>query len=171
MRYLTILLGLLVLPSCSTQEDIVPPAPVLQEPVQDELFSPKLKTTFTEDIDASLAETTSRQQQVASFSDRLQEAMGLSDEDIEKAESQDLSWDVGGYKIAARHFCYFEGCNGWVTLLYARPAGAGEPGWSNRTFVHPGPGWFFIPKGTATIIVPDREEQERILKAVEEHLK
>ncbi len=176
MRYL-LMLSCLLLASCGADEPPrrqvdLPPEPSVKNATQpDELFSPKLKTTFSEDVDATQSEIAKYQRQAVEFSDRLQEAMGLSDEQIEKASRHDMSWDVGAYKISARHFCYIEAFDNWVTLLYAKPNGAGDPGWSNQVFAHPGPGWYYMPKGTATIIVPDKDIQDEIIQAVKEYLK
>ena len=54
----------------------------------------------------------------------------------------------------------------WVNLLYARPTGFGEPGWSNRPTGEFSESWYYLPKGTGTIIVPDDATQKKILEAI-----
>jgi hypothetical protein len=125
------------------------------------------KSSFAKDVDRKERGIRLQQFKMSSFSRDLQLTMGLTDEQVITAEKNKQEWVAGEWIISARNFCHMEYQNdGWAYLLYARPANMGN--------VESNPvdgvqilsvivGWYYVPKGTATILVPDDDIRKKIL--------
>lgn len=103
--------------------------------------------------------------EILNFSDRLRHAMGLSQDDIEKAYFESISWAVGDYIVYATSR-RFGDIFGWIDLLEVKPArNPKEPGYSNNKAKIPD-SWIYRPMGTATEILPDKTTRKLILETI-----
>lgn len=105
----------------------------------------------------------SHYEEMKKFSDLLQKAMKLSDEELQEASHLDHEWVAGNYTIEVRDFFTL---SGWMKLLYARPLEFPSPGWSNVPFECDDRHWVYIPKGTATVYYPKPHMQRAILTEI-----
>ena len=97
------------------------------------------------------------------FSKKMQNAMGLTDQDIEDAKSNDIVFEVGAVLITSdsRHLC-----GDWHNVLLAIPRKAtGTYGYTGSDSSLPD-GWVGTKRGTCSSICPDVETQKLILDRI-----
>jgi hypothetical protein len=99
--------------------------------------------------------------------------MGLDRRDIQTADKENVTWDIGSYNLSTRRCCFYEAFDDWVTLIMATPATmSNNPGWSNLSDgEYDRRNWNYKSQGTRTTILPSKEEQNKILKAIEHYKK
>lgn len=144
----------------------VKPEPKIEKPpetVSTETEKPQESNSkFAEKINEEFSEVVQLQLDAKDFSTELQNAMGLTQKEIEAAEDVETKWELVNYIIATRNFCYSEAFDTWVILLYAYPKGP-EPGWSNIPTGINRNDWVYVPHGTGTILVPKAPTAQKIL--------
>jgi len=99
------------------------------------------------------------------FSKQLQSVMGISDEELGYAEGEGVTWEIPGYTI----YCNKHPWNRWRPLIEVVPNTVDKDcGYSNHEGCPPGD-WHFKPAGTASEILPPKNEQEKILKTIKDN--
>ena len=91
-----------------------------------------------------------------SFSDRINKIIGFSQDDFSSADSNDNIFETTKYLFEPRHVCFPDGWK-YVFMVCPKIVG-GKIGWSNIAHNEFPDGWFYHPKGTATICYPEDEE-------------
>lgn len=102
--------------------------------------------------------------QTKAFSNRLQEALGLGLKDMKDMGAGGIVYPATDkYSIISENR-YHPG--GWVQLLEVTTSDQ-SLGWSNRPVPEFGEdGWVYIPKGTATVVLPPKGVQDIIISAI-----
>lgn len=118
---------------------------------------------FTDKVRNKSKERQERYVKQRGLSDRLAAAMCLTPENIRDAEREHISWDVGEFTIAARHFCHLDG---WYVLLFARPRELNDPGWNNVPFECNSNDWDYYACGTATAFLPLEHTEAKLMEAI-----
>ena len=110
------------------------------------------------------------EEKIIKFSKKLIKLTNLSEEELLIACRNNISWTTKSFNIYAQYRSF----KGWITLLEVTPKYCNNKEYYNynleKDFIFP-PEWIFLPQGTKTKVLPNKEIQKQVIQEIKELLK